>query len=628
MEDYLDYLDLRPNPPRRRRDLSLLPEMPLDVLLEIFSLLEPKDLLNMARSCKDFRQALVKPSMMHVLWRAKRIESGAPEPPEGFSEAKWVAFLFNTFCYSCATPNVRTDFYIVKRLCVSCKKQGYVQAENFPDNYDTAMLTCIPWTSYAPTSSKEETEDFYAWTDDIEEVATIWATFEERMLAGDAQAITDRNTFERERSAAVQHMREVAPEYRVWADTLEDQKLNNKNHVREARILAVRQCFYELGYDQVDVDGVIDWETPELKTGKGKITDRVWRNLRAKLEPQVVRAAEVRHYELKLDLKLQRMFDLMTAWNIWLETLNLPTSELLKYPKQRDLWYLPAVSALLDAPVDAAIDYLPIVADFSNIARNFIFTKREELRRSVPIANLAEASPDALELATSIFSAPSSTSHLGGGDLSYPKIALGWKMLSVCHLLKNEEEAQEMGFSVEQPVLPIFDEKLSAVAATLVTDVGLNRYTATIADMDALDERFLCLTCIRTKLRYSGKIFVGAYTWKNAVVHSREHHRETIKFERITSERLRQRVDRSEEIDEERSDPDRYQSAFHCNHCFFGPRNGRPALKEEVKEHIRTEHNIEDPSARKGDYILNEVRRQNFEKPSYIHMREEEFDLD
>ncbi|KAF5317472.1 hypothetical protein D9611_015123 [Ephemerocybe angulata] len=294
--------------------------MPLDVLLEIFSLLEPKDLLNMARSCKDFRRALVKPSMMHVLWRAKRIEAGLQSHPKASQKRNGL-------------------------LSCSIRSATYVQVADFPENYDVAMTH--------PHPPRRKPDYWYAWIEDIEEIATIWTPL--------------RN----ESSLAMLKLSQIAT------------RLSRRG------VLPWSTCErYDMS--TVDVDGVIEWETPELKTGKGKITDRVWRNLRAKLEPQVVRAAEVRHYELKLDLKLQRMFDLMTAWNMWLESLNLPTSELLKYPKQRDLWYLPAVSALLDAPVDAAIDYLPIVADFSNIARNFIFTKREELRRSVPIANLSE----------------------------------------------------------------------------------------------------------------------------------------------------------------------------------------------------------------------------------------------
>lgn len=53
----------------------------------------------MSRASKDFRKALVNETMNRVIWKVKREESGAPAPPSDFSEAKWVAFLFNSFCF-------------------------------------------------------------------------------------------------------------------------------------------------------------------------------------------------------------------------------------------------------------------------------------------------------------------------------------------------------------------------------------------------------------------------------------------------------------------------------------------------------------------------------------------------
>ena len=68
-------------------------------LFQVLLLLEPKDLITMARASKTFRRALINEDMDKNVWKHKRQEFGAPDPPPGFSEAKWVAFLFSSFCY-------------------------------------------------------------------------------------------------------------------------------------------------------------------------------------------------------------------------------------------------------------------------------------------------------------------------------------------------------------------------------------------------------------------------------------------------------------------------------------------------------------------------------------------------
>ncbi|KAF5311354.1 hypothetical protein D9611_012643 [Ephemerocybe angulata] len=620
MENYHEYLEIRPDLPRRRRDLSLLPEMPLDVLLEIFSHLDPKDLLNMSRANKDFRRALLKPSMMHVLWRAKRVEKGAPEPPAGFSEAKWVAFLFNSFCYSCATPNVRTDFFLLKRLCIACKKSEYVSDENFSGfypNLDSSILNFVPYTFYPPTTSKEEGDYGYHWSGDIDALCRVWTQYEPHVTAGLAGAQEAWEAHLNEQTAKIEQMQEAAILYKDWADAYEDQKLNDKNSIKEARINLVRQCFYELGYEQPDIEEVVNWDTPELKNSTAKITDRIWRNLRAKLEPQVVSAMEARLYADTLDTKFLRMAFLMESWNAWLATLNVPKLELLKYPQERDLWYLPAVFAVLDAPEDAILDFQPVINDFPNIAEAFIFTKREEMRRLVPIANLSGRTVDPLELATSVFSLPETLPPYPAQTLTYPPVAIGWKILSVCHLFAYEEEAERMGFNIEMPVYYDFDERLSRVAAYLVAQVGLDPHVATAANMDDLRERFICRLCAQQHSQYGRcRISVPALTWRAAVEHSRTHHQEVgYSFEVLRTAALQEQVHILERRQSDRNN--HVKQSHYCNRCLAGSNEGKPDWFTKVQVHLYTRHNILMP-VEDEDYIFNELDRHKVEMPSQV----------
>ena len=109
------YAIAEPRRRRRRRDLRLLPEVPMDVLIEVYTIhhtkvqgsralkillyLEPKDLLTLSRANKGFRRALINETTDRAVWKVKRIAAAAPVPPPRYSEAKWISFLFNTYCH-------------------------------------------------------------------------------------------------------------------------------------------------------------------------------------------------------------------------------------------------------------------------------------------------------------------------------------------------------------------------------------------------------------------------------------------------------------------------------------------------------------------------------------------------
>ena len=104
---------------RQRRSLSLLPAMPLDVLFEVritlaatsqwlamltadylrqvFSHLTPRDIINLSRTSRIFRDTLMTRSTTSV-WKASREQFGAPECPSNMSEPQWAVLLFGNVC--------------------------------------------------------------------------------------------------------------------------------------------------------------------------------------------------------------------------------------------------------------------------------------------------------------------------------------------------------------------------------------------------------------------------------------------------------------------------------------------------------------------------------------------------
>ena len=109
-------------------------------MYKIFSALGPKDIINLSRTSKIFRDTLLTRNATTV-WKAAREREDAPDCPPFLSEPQWAVLLFgylcqvskdfdiynkpNPFVYQiCGAKNIqRVDFQLLRRVCVACKKR-------------------------------------------------------------------------------------------------------------------------------------------------------------------------------------------------------------------------------------------------------------------------------------------------------------------------------------------------------------------------------------------------------------------------------------------------------------------------------------------------------------------------
>ncbi|KAI0730881.1 hypothetical protein C8Q76DRAFT_669579 [Earliella scabrosa] len=98
-----------------------LPNFPMELQLLIFSFAHPRDLLNLARTCKKFRAFFLHRSNAR-LWKASRENVGnLPECPPSLSEPAFALLLFSTHCQICGHAGVRKPVWTwFKRYCAKC----------------------------------------------------------------------------------------------------------------------------------------------------------------------------------------------------------------------------------------------------------------------------------------------------------------------------------------------------------------------------------------------------------------------------------------------------------------------------------------------------------------------------
>lgn len=92
---------------RRNKPPGLIVTVPTDILLEIFGLLEPVDLLHLFGTHKAFRKVLSSNNAVSV-WKSARVNrGGVPDCLPGMSEVEWADLLFGgSYCQECGRKGI------------------------------------------------------------------------------------------------------------------------------------------------------------------------------------------------------------------------------------------------------------------------------------------------------------------------------------------------------------------------------------------------------------------------------------------------------------------------------------------------------------------------------------------
>ncbi|KAK0191539.1 hypothetical protein F5146DRAFT_1138375 [Armillaria mellea] len=110
-------LGVKAKRPRLKGLLERVSEAPLDVLLEIFSHLEPCDLLHLCRTNKSLRSILLDRNSCRV-WRDAR--QGLPDLPGDLLEPRYASLLFDKFCQFCLRATSLIQWASRTRCCRQC----------------------------------------------------------------------------------------------------------------------------------------------------------------------------------------------------------------------------------------------------------------------------------------------------------------------------------------------------------------------------------------------------------------------------------------------------------------------------------------------------------------------------
>ncbi|KAJ8520530.1 hypothetical protein ONZ45_g2683 [Pleurotus djamor] len=308
---------------RGKGKLRNLPQMPLDILFEIFGFLTPFDLLRLARTTKDFRSFIMKRSSISLWKTVFGNTSDIPDQPEGVSEPAWANFVFTNHCFECLSPRAS---HTLAAHCVRYCKRCITNKVYFKPLSNANVLRHFPrslipsqaiFTYNLPCSSgRYRTKS--AW------LQSEFQEFLEKYIQLDHDAQTE--------------FREI--DYNNWDFSRQCIRTGELVRVRATRLDLIEKKLIELGWSHELTNMTVSQSTtlkghPAVKVNR-PLTDRTWK----KIEPQLVILLEqFRTQRLEREraeiVKTRRRTFASAVWNY---TSTQPIDAIL--PSAADLYLL------------------------------------------------------------------------------------------------------------------------------------------------------------------------------------------------------------------------------------------------------------------------------------------------
>ncbi|KZT70895.1 hypothetical protein DAEQUDRAFT_707622 [Daedalea quercina L-15889] len=364
---------------RQRRwkagSLKDMPNMPMDILLEIFSYLLPMDLLNLARTSKPFRVLLMS-RISAGLWRTSRkLVEGLPDCPEHLSEPAYANLVFSAQCHNCLKPNTQSILWeLLVRYCRPCKKLLTVKLfDDTPHAKFVYERFDVMW--YLVNKAPVHTRCLYH-IPQIEQVQKAW-----HELHDDAEKWSH---YEREQRQRVDAIQDHAAACAQWALDVANAKEEQLEQVRDRRLQFVVSKLRGMGWGD-EIDRLPDDLSPLSSHSHvhlaREISERSWEKIRDELSAYM---GDIKQHRLARQRSIILHIRLKTLDSIIRELRNRlgrdESTECL--PKFADFALMPEFRELMEAPTEDMLDmeaFVSLVIKLCDLEARWIMEQEKRL---------------------------------------------------------------------------------------------------------------------------------------------------------------------------------------------------------------------------------------------------------
>ncbi|GAA5903575.1 hypothetical protein JCM6882_002990 [Rhodosporidiobolus microsporus] len=176
--------------------LEVLKTLPVELLVEIFSHLNPGDLLALLRVNKSYRALLSAPAS-NSLWKnaRKRLDLPDAKAAGGMTEIQYAHLAFGRECQHCGKRFNHADFFTRQRICSQCRRDKFVRLDWLKRTHPhlhPAAGECVLPSYHTPTAASWYVSKPYGAVTDLEYYSTILWELQSKTNEEDSASSSDK----------------------------------------------------------------------------------------------------------------------------------------------------------------------------------------------------------------------------------------------------------------------------------------------------------------------------------------------------------------------------------------------------------------------------------------------------
>ncbi|PCH43522.1 hypothetical protein WOLCODRAFT_138394, partial [Wolfiporia cocos MD-104 SS10] len=561
----------------KRGGLQSLPDMPLDILFEIFTCLGPKDLLYLTRTSKSLRQLLMTRETISV-WKATRANiRELPECPSFLSEPAYANLAFSPHCHRCLKSNVRIVIWeFCARYCSKCKLEMFCSWNMFKSSSDYELSKALN-VFQTRERGRHEIWDFHR--PEFERVKQIWESLP------DAEA---KAQFMKEQKERVQQIKEFSRLCRRWENSLAEERSAELEEHRRTRLRQIVSKLEEMGWGE-ELDKMRDGCYAELAKHTSvcisrPLTERTWKKIRDDVVERMKELRERRIKEERRKTLVTRLRLLSTALEEMLSDVRATAATQME-PFISDYAFMPEFRSIIESP------------DEREVTREIVSWQANLKSRFVDLVKSKITAPEGVDVCDLAITFVICRGCLCLRLLWFPGLLAHecFRMISY-GMDRNPDAYESIVASVMSDRRPQFtmlevpDDTALDRSRNIVRLCKLDPATATTQDMDALDIRLSNVSNNETKDR----------TWRAAMHLDCLFPRPlAVKWSLVPQSRM-------DELRERERAYLKRRAIWCCALCSYSFHHGSRIWDHaDIKTHMLPHHHIELPSEVNGDIFMH-----------------------
>lgn len=572
--------------PRARGRLAALPQMPLDILFEIFRSMHPRDLLHVSRTTKVLRAVLMNKSSIWIWKDSYAAASDLPPIAEGMTVPQFVSLAYDRICHFCSTPGVTSIAWAARiRYCKKCMlnesnfvSESEMRRQEIPGRISHIYIYRTSFASVLPCiriQVKRREQRIFP-TASVDELVKAYQHDEV-----DSKTWEEKQQWIESKEAHNAEMNKHAVLCETWDSKRQAGRDDELQQVRDIRKAEIVRRLSDLGWSaEIDHLGLEVFGKHKLVRKTQPVSEKTWLQIKGPLLEYMEEVKTERLAKEKSDAIRSRYDLLVETYREY--RLNKPFRTVL--PNVGDIVTIKEVVRIIeDTPYDQDVTESDLRAVLDAIPQSYFEDWRKRCDAAlVKVLNSVRRKKPAtkadLKLATTVFKDKD-----GGSDLLYPHVLVSDEVTAVYGSIEPRDDdpstlcrhrpwsAEHLGVSYRH------------IAKPLVLLAGLDPRKATAEDMDQMDLWFVCTNGLRWSRRC-------AMTWRYAVGLDERN----LKFELLGGQgtmQARQHYTRQ-------SIPYFRDRDSLCAHCEM-----RFSTSESLEDHLGKAHTL--TTITKSDYVLD-----------------------